>query len=444
MENNKGFRNRKILIGIIAAVLIAAAMIILITVFNKSGRVYDENELTAAVTEIVKPYYDEQVEVSLMGDGSGRYFTDHKIDHANSVAAESVEIGDAINEALDEGGMQIGNVTSDTVVFGKTSHKTLIGAGISHDTGMCGYGYSLVELRDADGKSLRDENGNKLYEKTDDGLYVMKKIDLDDFWTIRSSHSMNSALIMLINRDSYKKAGFTDREIDMMTAECFAHSKSNSGVTNLNSRESWVLCFDRIDSLVSVYNSENNGTKISFDRKPFESDDELLSSLASETLAIRVGDVSRNSRPDAEAQSGEEVHVDRSTINDMGGTVAEEVEDAVVTIGDDNDPVYSEKDKQVHAGEQNITDNQTVTNDEGGLTHIITIDDGCSAPASTQEAVKDHLGEFASAAEGEFVVEMKFNHFDSEANDFFTGSYEEFRTEAEDSYDNVTIVYPWD
>ena len=451
--NAEGTDKKKIVIlaSVAAVILIIAIVTICIVVTKNSGakssgavtEAVSEDTLRESVTAIVKPYYDKMPAVSLMGNGMGRYFTDHKFGHADMVADKSIEAGEAINEALDKGGLGK-NAGEGRVVFGKTTGKTLMVAGLCHDMGMCGEGYSLTEILGDDGKALRDENGNKMYEKTDAGLYKMHQIELDNFPEIRTSHSMNSALIVLMNRKAFNEAGLTDEEIDKISLECFAHSKSNSGVTDLNSVSSWTECFDRMDSLVAAYNADHTDAPISFDRTPFEKDPAKLSTLAAETLALRVGDVSRDSAPEAEAHSGEAVYVERDTINDRGGSIPDEVEGMTMTIGPNHDPVDGEKDRQVHSGEQNITDNHTIVNEDGILTHIITVNDGCSAPKCTQQAIDDHLGEFYSARDEEFIVKVEFTHFNDDEDGFFHDSYEEFRMQASQDYPSVTLLYPWD
>lgn len=63
----------------------------------------------------------------------------------------------------------------------------------------------------------------------------------------------------------------------------------------------------------------------------------------------------------------------------------------------------------MHIGEQNITENHTGINEDGKVQHIVTVNDGNYAPYCTQEALKDHLGEFASAKDGQFVVKVDFD-----------------------------------
>ncbi len=431
-----------IIISCIVVILVIAGCLYFALNQKTGGNEYSEAELTEKLEAIVKPYYDSMAEVSTTGDGYGRFYTDHKYDHAKMVGEKSGEMGDTINSAI-ETGLLDSTSDGDTVGFGAVDKKILLGASLSHDMGMCGQGYALTEEKDESGETVRDENGNVVYAMTEDGLYQMHKITFDSFAEIRTSHSLNSGLIILINREKYKAIGYSDQDVDEMAIACMAHSKSNSGVKNLNSYSNWVVCFDRMDSLVAAYNADNTDATISFDRKPFEEDIDKLSCVASETLALRVADVSRDSGPDAEVQSGEHVHVDRDTVDDKGGSIEAEVENAKVYSIETGDVMTDTKNKQVHIGEQNITDNHTViTNDE--ITHIITVNELCSGPKCTQQAIEDHLGEFYSAREGSFVFEVEFT--DSEGDDvaFFQESYDDFRIEMAQTYTNVSIRYPWD
>ena len=400
-----------------------------------------ENSETADIIwSITQPYYQQSGELAKNSE-IGRVFTDHKEKHIKMVVEKSLETGEAIRSAV-EGGYSGNNSGENRVSFGSDIDKTTLeGAALSHDTGMSGNGYALKPLTDENGKQLKDENGKKMYEKTDDGSYAVYPESNSDFNEVRDNHSLNSALNVLVNRELYKEAGYSDEQIDKIAAECMAHSKSSSGVSDLNSREDWSDCFDRIDSAVDVYNYDHPNAQISFVRSNLESDPDVLGLLASETLALRIGDVSRDSFADAEAQSGESVHVDRSSLNNHAGSITGELENASITVGENNDRVMSEKSRQVHAGEQNIVENHTYSGTDRMLAHVITVADGSSAPKCTQEAIGDHLGEFTSAKDGEFDVIIKFIE---PCDDFARNSYEKFRDDSAAQYPNVDIYFPWD
>lgn len=417
---------------------------------EKPERYESENpEMANKVRDITSPYYEQAGDLARNNE-KGRAFTDHKEDHVEMVADKSLEAGDAIKSAVENGSLGQSAKEGRVAFSADIDNATLEGAALSHDTGMAGNGYALTPLLDENGSQVKDEHGQKMYEKTD-GSYVIHPETNSDFDEVRGNHSLNSAINVLANRDQYKDAGYSDAQVDKMAAECMAHSKSSSGVSDLNSEENWSDCFDRIDSTVAAYNADHPDATISFDRSAFEGDDKQLGSLASETLALRVGDVSRDSGPDAEAHSGEAVHVDRSTIDDHAGDAKKEIQNADIYLGDskfESTPDMTDEQKRninfsrmIHAGEQNITDNNTFVGNDGNVTHEVTVADGCSAPKCTQHALEDHLGELASAKDGQFDVSIKF---DSPCDDFAKESYEEFRDDAKKHYRNVSIQYPWD
>ena len=389
----------------------------------------DRLEKADGVREITQPYYDDARELAKKSE-MGANFTDHTENHVEQVAEKSLETADSLEKAIEKGKFQVENDDPDHIKFVGNVDKTVLeGAALSHDTGMRGEGYAV--------KTYEDENGVKRFEKDENGNFKISKEDNENFNEVRSNHSLNSAINVLADREKYKELGYTDDQVDMMAAECMAHSKSSSGVHDLNSRKDWGECFDCMDAVVEQYNKDHPDTKISFDRTQFENDDEKFGQLATSTLALRVGDVSRDSGPDAISQSGDEVHVDRSTLKDEAGTAKGEVQDADIKRGEED--MTNEKSRKIHAGEQNITENHTVCKEDGTVCHEITVSDGDSAPKCTTEAIEDHVKELASAKGGEFEVEVKFDKLPEDKQ-----SYEAFRTEMEGQYDNVQITYPWD
>ncbi|MBQ3268324.1 MAG: hypothetical protein IJH09_00225 [Clostridia bacterium] len=423
------------LFSVLLVVALAASLI---------GAAAENAQVMEEVRRLAWPYYEAAIRIAAMSTDLGRDFTDHKTAHAEMVAEKSVEVGHAIQKAVAMGKMGGEDWEGRVALNGEIDFMTLEGAALFHDTGMCGGGYAMTETTDSNGSPMMGDDGRKLYDLNAAGLYLMHPERDENFAEIRSFHSLNSGLYVLVNREGLRKAGYTDTQVDKMAAACMAHSKSNSGVRNLNSKADWTECFNRLDSIVYAWNKSHPGAQITFDRTPFEADDILLGALASETLALRVGDVSRDSGPDAEVQTGERVHVERSTLNDRGGSIPEEIRGAEITVGENNDTVESEKSRQVHAGEQNITHNRTFYDASGVVTHEITVADGCSAPRCTQQAIDDHLGEFYSARDEWFQIRIVFERFDAEDADFFRDSWEDFRVQAAQDYPTIAIGYPWD
>lgn len=390
----------------------------------------DNPEIADKVREIVKDSFAEAKALSFSareGKMNGRFFTDHKEKHVEMVAEKSLEAARAISSAVILASGCERTRSEGTIPFSSNiDNAVLEGAGLSHDTGMRGDGYTLIVSEDNTYSAVRTNNNN--------------------FDEIRKNHSLNSALNILINREKYIAAGYSNEQVDKMAAECMAHSKSSSGVTNLNSREQWSDCFNRIDVAVAAYNRDHVNGPITFNRGIFENDDEQLGALASETLALRIGDVSRDSYPGAEAQSGENVYVDISLLGRGNTWEAEIGNPNSVTIGEYHESVDSELSRRIHAGEQNISENHTVAGGDGEIFHRITIRDSSVAPLCTQEAINDHVGELATASEGQYVVEIDFeSSWDEGAyNTYSTFAHNIMQILRTKGHRNISFSFPWD
>ena len=369
----------------------------------------------------------------LLDDG-GKNFTSHNEDHIEQVRQKTTEALVAIVNTINFGNIERKDATGDIHLNADVDFKVAQAAAEAHDTGMSDHGYTF----DCEGKiPKRDKDGN---------IIVLKQ-DPTHFDSIRETHSANSAINVLRARNSYREIGFTDAQIDEIAVLVYAHSKSNSGVSNLNDSKAWSDCFNRIDALKNKFNADHPNNKISFTRSHFEgqANARKLGAVATAALALRVGDVSRNSGPNALAQSGEIVHVEKSTVKSSANSWKEEINGAHVMRA--NVPITNELSKRIHIGEQNIVDNHTDYKN-GILTHEITINDGNYAPYCTAKAIEDHIGEFASAKNGHFVIELKFKSPCENKKE----QYEEFRTEIKNArnkdgsqkYGNVELKYPWD
>ena len=413
------------------------------TTFPKTEKAVSvlSTEVKNDIKEINQKRYDEARQLSQKSD-VGRNFTDHTEAHVEQVAEKSLEAANAIEDALEKNNFVEKGDTSDYLKKGDTyielkgdiDKKTLEAAALCHDTGMAGDGYALKPIFDENGIKKKDIDGKVLYENDENGNYVVERCNKDNFDEVRSNHSLNSALNVLANREHYKKLGYTDEQVDTIAAECMAHSKSNSGVDNLNSKNTWSACFDRIEASVQAYNKDHPDSHIKFDRTIFEQDEQKLGQLATSTLALRIGDVSRDSGPDATSQSGDVVHVDRETVNNEAKSLEDEITNAKVTCG--GKEVTNPISKQVHIGEQNIVENRTYIAEDGRLHHQITVNDSNSAPHSTIFSIRDHLGELKTAAGAKFTVDINFNN---ECSPHAKHEYEKLRHAVKKDYPNVDI-----
>lgn len=227
-----------------------------------------------AVRDIVRHYYVQSADLA-RGSEIGRVYTDHKLKHIEMVAEKSLEVGEAVRTAVLTGNLGSSSGEGRIAFTADIDEMTLEAAALSHDTGMNGGGYALEPAYGENGKQLKDEKGKKMFARNDDGSYLARPESDSDFDEVRSNHSLNSALNVLVNRELYREAGFTDEQIDKIAAECMAHSNSGSGVPNLNSREDWADSFDRIDSTVKAYSLDHPDAQIFFNRSSLEDDSAL-------------------------------------------------------------------------------------------------------------------------------------------------------------------------
>ena len=371
---------------------------------SEGGDLEEINDIKNRVSDLIgkKKYIDDAKDIANNSE-TGRYYTDHTDIHKKQVTDKTLETSNALKEAIEAGNFDNREMDDKTVPFtSNINNKLLACAAMSHDTGMSDHGYDLVMELGEDGKPT------KTPQKDNDGNYVFKIQDPDDcskFTPVRENHTLNSALNVLKNRSEYKEMGFNDNEINQMAVLCFSHSKSNSGIKNLNNKNDWEEGFSRINALVNKYNEDNKDNQISFDKNSL-SNDETLSLLATSALALRVGDVSRDTIKDAPSQSGEKVHINKDLINSDANSYEEEV-GAIncVEIGDTKDTMNNVISRKCHVGEQNITQNETEFDKENGkIVHSITVADGEFAPHCTIEAIKEHIGEFGSSGLGKYEI----------------------------------------
>ena len=379
-----------------------------------------------SLNKIFQNYYKRAKEIALNNE-EGQVYTDHNTEHFMMVLDKTTSIIKSIKEYVTSKPSASTNDTDYIPFSDKVNSNVITAISLAHDTGMCGFGYTFCI----------DSNG--LYIKQKDNYYKMKPLNITDYSEIRTNHGLNSALIVLQNRKELRNLGFTDVEIDEIATICMSHFISTSGVFNVNSKKNWFECFLRINSAIKAYNNDNTNSLIYFDEKPLISDN-YLRTLATESLAIRLGDVSRDSGPKAKSQSGEIVFVDRNSFNNKGNSIESELKNAHITIGDSGKEILSLKSRQVHAGEQNILFNETHIGSNNSLVHTITVKDGNSVPKCTQTAIHDHTRVLASAPKESFDVEIKFL---KNCDAFSKSSYNSFRNDCIKEYTNINIIYPW-
>ena len=263
------------------------------------------------VMEAMEDYYLKaalnQVET---GGGIFSTYRTHGIVHVIDVLTESINAYSAVTKA------GIKNLDLDTITL----------AAVMHDTGMSG-GKQIVLSVDANNK-----------------LVINTREAQSNGTTIRESHSFNSGNIIIENAEALQKAGYSNAQIAEAAILAFAHSKSNSGLNPLlNNSEGWSFAinalkdatkdcdFKIVDELIKAgiilndgqmtttkkpievkcpktYQEENGKLVLDSKGKPsvngggkkaglvdtYEFNNDVLSTLATESLILRIGDAITN------------------------------------------------------------------------------------------------------------------------------------------------------
>ncbi len=381
---------------------------------NQAIEITKEDYAAGKITAINDPEY--------LGD-----FTNHTSEHVLMVADKTLEITKAFNKAIDEGTFQKkgsfekNEEDANRINFGTgIDEKTLVVASIFHDSGMKTGGFILNK----EGSLVLDDNGKP--KKAVDG------------YDIRKNHALNSAINVLSKRNDIIRLG---ADVDVACLLCFAHSKSTSGIRDISNKKDWILAFDKLDMVVKAYNAEYD-KKIYFNRENFEKNEDLLSALTTSALAIRLGDVSRDSGKHAKSQSHGEIVVYRSTVNSFADDAPGEAQNARV-YNYRTGYVKNLFSRQIHVGEQNNVLNHTNLDASGKVFHEMTIDDGNYAPHATFQNVVEHCGELESAPDADIYIRILFNN---DVTDRYKKVYNQMRQAYYDEKGNkaVKIVYEWE
>ena len=426
----------------------------------------DSQFMITLTQELLKPtmeYYTEAAK--MVADEPLVYknfltYRTHCEGHVDEVAKKSMESATAIQEALSA--HQMNGFSNEVNLY------ELYISAIWHDTGMAAGAAGVPGL-----DSTLDSNNNietKILKENQNG-------DLT-----RSNHSFNSAINVLINADTISEYGVDPNIISLL---CFSHSKSNSGISILNKASDWSLCISKIDNAVQFYNSQNPNNPIVFANgdptfvdslvtsgilnstasEPASTTNkkgetvnytnytdinmDVLSRIASEAFALRLGDANTNNNNLGTNQAGNKIDIN-SIVGEWNNSfeVQDETFDNIKALvvseafGIDlteakrrmnlpkDDPEYinffgtdttgisieiggkrislSSGQLAFIKGEANV-DFNTSTNDNGILVEQFTILDPTQVPASTLFAIDERLGELNTAKNGGYVAEIEIH-----------------------------------
>ncbi len=381
---------------------------------NKVLEITKEDYLAGKMTAINDPSY--------LGD-----FTNHTEEHVLMVAEKSLEIMQTFQKAIKAGTFQKeGTFAKNASDENRINFGTGIGdldiivASICHDSGMKKGGYIL------------SQEGNLVFE--DSG----KPKKATEGYDIRKNHALNSAINVLSKRKQLEELG---ANVDVVCMLCFAHSKSTSGIKDINRKSDWLNGFNKLEKVIEAYNSEHKD-KIYFYREKFEKDSNLFSALTTAALALRLGDVSRDSGKHAKSQSDGEIVVYTSTVNSYAKDANGEAEKALV-YNYRTGYIKSLFSRTIHIGEQNNYLNNTILDSDGKVYHSMAISNANYAPHCTFQNILEHCGELESAPDADIKIKITASQ---SVNPKFQAVYDEMRQTYYDKkgQNAIKIIYKWE
>ena len=317
-----------------------------------------------AVKELSTKHYEKGKEIC-DNYPALRSFTDHNGLHIEQVCEKSLAASDVIDDCLAENSN-----------YKPCDKEELLMAARLHDIGM-----------DGDDKEYASDKGNDL----------------------RKDHSINSAVDILAMRGELEAQGL---DADRLAFLVFAHSKSSSGLSDLNSEECWNNSFSIIQKRLDEYNESHPNSKIDFDSSKFD-DPDARATMRSEIAALRFGDANRNAPADEDnlTQGGGLIKLDTSKYDrnkecsswqeeaEMMSASATYPDGKVRHSGTKGAEEFDQTGYSVHvyAGEGNLQSINCVKDKKGHICEEFNVKDGGFAPYCTFEAIQERLGEMATA-----------------------------------------------
>jgi len=351
-----------------------------------------------AVKKFTARYYGKASKVAQEKIALASYLAHDYEHHVLEVADKSYEACKVMNEALK------GNPH-----YGKIDDEALLIASLFHDTGM-----------DGDSEDYSGDDGSK----------------------IRENHSMNSAVHVLECRAELEKMGY---DADYIAVLCLGHSKSNSGLKNVDDKEEWTTVLQRIQTRCEKYKSDTGRTLV-FNINDFtdgskdENGNYIMNGQKTKSAmasigALRLGDANRDGQEDVVMQTGKHAVYDTSRYvrateggwvkKEKAGVVKfskepwrEEIDSAKVVIkgakngkdwelnsklakspeswNEEDDRHQSEAmSKMFVIGEGNIK-SLHCENNGGKITEAFILRDGYSFPECTKKCISERIEELAT------------------------------------------------
>ncbi len=343
--------------------------------------VFEAKELQE-LKDLAEPHYENGKKIAGHIESLNSYKEHHLLEggHIEKVHDRSLEAADVITEYLEKN-------TDQSLYSANIDYKTLEVMALYHDTGM-------------DGNIPESEYNiqKELYDKTEKA----EKIAFED--TFRKYHSLESAIHVLRDRGQLEGKGVNADEV---AVGCLLHSKSCSGVRDLEDPSQWKEAIKRLQDRVNEYNEQHPEEQISFDSsflldEKGEFNQENLSEMRTECLCLRVGDGNGHDELSRVSQNGKEISFDLENYefaeSDKGWR--DEITRGEVWIDGQmldnaNDP--SGFGRMYNLGEGNLKKMSMESGPDGQIVQVFEISHINSYPYCTQECIEERLKEFITA-----------------------------------------------
>lgn len=359
--------------------------------------------------------------------------------HIENVRVKSLEAADALETHFRQNNY-------DGLYSSNIDRRTIEVMSIYHDTGMDGNikaeDYDAERVAYTANKANRDKfiaetlskkekeakKNGEVFDKALEEKQANEKFETEGFEThFRPNHSLESAIHALRDRDNIDKLGVSADEVAL---GCLVHSKSNSGLENIASEKDWNTAISRLQTRVDEFNEAHPEEPIHFDSSFLLNDDgsfnqEKLAEMRSETIVLRIGDANGHDTNSRTAQNGKPIEftlaekdVENEVLNEVEhkfktGKYKEyfrEVQAADVKVGgielnNTNDPKGVSR--MFAVGEGNFKSLSCEIDKNGSIKQSFELCDGNAFPLSTQNCIKERLGEYATAKPMKYTPVVK-------------------------------------
>ena len=320
----------------------------------------DVHKTMSACHKIGGGHYDAGAKVA--NEDKNRFlrtFTSHGLDHVQQVVDKTNQAADAIDKIAGNHGF----------THEKIDRNLMLVSSWFHDTGMDG-GKDAAQWAEDNGIGIRD------------------------------AHAMNSAVHILEHSKEIEAMGVNPSQAAFVA---FAHTKSKSGIDDLQSVADWTEGLDKMEKAAKQ-------AGVNFDRNAIfggEPTEKNIGQMAAQVAALRLGDANREANIPLRSQSGGEYNIESRPDPDKCGDLKEEERESKISIklGDDvhklekDDPYMEGVDgfmfsKHVVLGERNMTKIDTEYNEKHNSLQLnVDLGNGNDSPWSTCEALLERCGE---------------------------------------------------